>query len=91
MTKEIVKEASEPKFKLITGVVKRAQKFIVYGKPAVGKSCFATQFPNPIMIQRRTVVVLLTFRDCQYAIPLRICLSSLTRFLMVLTESMTPL
>ena len=51
MTKEIVKEASEPKFKLITGVVKRAQKFIVYGKTAVGKSCFATQFPNPIMIQ----------------------------------------
>lgn len=41
----------EPEFELITGVQNKPRKVIIYGTPCIGKSSFAEQFPNPIMIQ----------------------------------------
>lgn len=35
---------------IITGKVKSAQKFVVYGPEGVGKSTFASKFPSPIFI-----------------------------------------
>ncbi|MCI5707987.1 ATP-binding protein [Veillonella caviae] len=36
--------------KIITGKRKRAQKCIVYGPEGIGKTTFASQFPNPVFI-----------------------------------------
>ncbi|WP_041137870.1 ATP-binding protein [Beduini massiliensis] len=37
-------------FEIISGVIHRAQKVVVYGVEGVGKSTFASKFPDPIFI-----------------------------------------
>ncbi len=35
---------------IVRGIVKKAQKVILYGPEGIGKSTFASQFPNPVFI-----------------------------------------
>ena len=37
-------------FEIISGIVKSAQKVVVYGPEGIGKSTFASQFPDPLFI-----------------------------------------
>ena len=52
MTEEKTESPSpEPKFQLITGVEDKPKKIVIHGSPAIGKSSFATEFPDPIVVQ----------------------------------------
>ena len=37
-------------FEITSGVISSAQKVVVYGPEGIGKSTFASQFPNPLFI-----------------------------------------
>ena len=45
------------------GKIKSAQKVVIYGPEGIGKSTFASQFPNPLFIERRAAQKTLMLRE----------------------------
>lgn len=45
------------------GKIKSAQKVVIYGPEGIGKSTFASQFPNPLFIDTEGSTKTLMFRE----------------------------